>query len=383
MSSQPKVSVIIPVYNMEKYLRECLDSVVNQTLKDIEIICVDDGSTDGSLAILEENRKRDARITVISQENRGLSAARNAGMLHATGEYLYFIDSDDWLDTDALEKLYPLAAEDNLDALLFGIKEFYSSAELHQAFPFFEFWYDKKKLSGFYSGIEYIKEAKDQREYLANVYRALWKRALFRDNQIRFKRGIIHEDNLFTFQALMTADKVRIIPDKFYHRRVREHSTMTAPKSAKNVIGYFSCAEGVLEYLSSGPFSHDREHEIQREYVRMINAARHDYAVIPPEEQARVVFPREVENELFRQTVVSGHELAAAGDELKRTRKELAAAGDELKRTREELKRSRKNEDALRRNLGDVHNSVSFRIGRAITWLPRNIRGAVRSFGKR
>ena len=101
----PKVSVIIPVYNVEKYLRECLDSVVNQTIKDIEIICVNDGSTDGSLDILNEYCSNDDRFVIINQENQGLSVARNNGLNSASGDYIAFIDSDDYLlNNDYLEK---------------------------------------------------------------------------------------------------------------------------------------------------------------------------------------------------------------------------------------------------------------------------------------
>ena len=105
----PKVSVIIPVYNVEQYLRECLDSVVNQTLKDIEIICVNDGSTDNSLVILEEYAAKDERIKIVNKENGGLSSARNCAIPLARGEYIGFVDSDDWIDLDFYEKLYNTA----------------------------------------------------------------------------------------------------------------------------------------------------------------------------------------------------------------------------------------------------------------------------------
>lgn len=106
MEQSPKVSVIIPVYNAEKYLRECLDSVVNQTLKEIEIICVDDGSTDGSLTILREYRKKDKRVKVLTQANEGVSAARNRGLLSACGEFVAFLDSDDYIEISAYEISY-------------------------------------------------------------------------------------------------------------------------------------------------------------------------------------------------------------------------------------------------------------------------------------
>ena len=98
MEQAPKVSIIVPVYNVEPYLRQCMDSLVNQTYQNIEIICVDDGSTDASGAILEEYAAEDCRIRLVHQSNSGLSAARNAGFLLATGSYIMYVDSDDWID---------------------------------------------------------------------------------------------------------------------------------------------------------------------------------------------------------------------------------------------------------------------------------------------
>lgn len=101
-----KVTIIIPVYNVEKYLEKCLNSVICQTLKDIEIICVNDGSTDNSQQILKEYAQKDERIKIVDKKNGGLSSARNAGLDAATGEYCYFLDSDDWIELNTLEKLY-------------------------------------------------------------------------------------------------------------------------------------------------------------------------------------------------------------------------------------------------------------------------------------
>ena len=115
----PKVSVIIPVYNVEQYLHECLDSVINQTLKEIEIICVDDGSTDSSLEILKEYAAKDNRITVIAQENLHAGVARNAGLTVAKGEYVHFLDSDDWVDLDTYEKLYNIIKKQNVNLIKF------------------------------------------------------------------------------------------------------------------------------------------------------------------------------------------------------------------------------------------------------------------------
>ena len=125
-----KVSVIIPVYNVEKYLRECLESVINQTLKDIEIICINDGSTDKSYEILKEYAKLDHRIRILNQSNMGQSAARNRGLEIAKGKYVYFMDSDDWLEKDALKCLTDISESKNLQILYFDGKTFLESDEL-------------------------------------------------------------------------------------------------------------------------------------------------------------------------------------------------------------------------------------------------------------
>ena len=119
-----KVSVIIPVYNVEKYLEECLDSVVNQTLKEIEIICINDGSIDNSVKILEKYRDKYSNIKVINQKNLGVGRARNVGVKLAKGEYIFFLDSDDYIEVDALEKCYIEAKQHRLDVVLIDSKSY-------------------------------------------------------------------------------------------------------------------------------------------------------------------------------------------------------------------------------------------------------------------
>ena len=125
----PEVSVIIPIYNTAAYLRKALDSICGQTLKELEIILIDDGSTDGSRGIIEEYAKRDARIRWYAQPNQGLSVARNRGLLHATGKYIYFMDSDDILDTQALRHCHDLCEKRELDFIFFDAKPLTESAD--------------------------------------------------------------------------------------------------------------------------------------------------------------------------------------------------------------------------------------------------------------
>ncbi|AWI33745.1 glycosyltransferase family 2 protein [Helicobacter apodemus] len=115
-----KVAIIIPVYNVEQYLRQCLDSLLSQTLKSLQILCVNDGSTDKSLNILEEYANKDKRIQILNKENGGQGSARNLGIAYVNAECVYFVDSDDWLEIDALEKFYTLLQKSNADIVLSG-----------------------------------------------------------------------------------------------------------------------------------------------------------------------------------------------------------------------------------------------------------------------
>lgn len=125
-----KVSIIVPVYNTEAYLERCLKSLVNQTLKDIEIICIDDGSKDNSVAILKKYSQLDKRIKIIEQENLGVSVARNNGLKLATGEYIGFVDSNDWIDLDFYEKLYNAAKKYDADISACGIKRLHINGNI-------------------------------------------------------------------------------------------------------------------------------------------------------------------------------------------------------------------------------------------------------------
>ena len=125
----PQISVVLPVYNVEEYLRQCLDSLANQTFEDFEVICVNDGSGDSSLSILEEYASEDERFKIISQENKGLSGARNTGMDYIKGKYTIFVDSDDWLELNALEKLYNKITALDSDILMYKFRFFNQDSE--------------------------------------------------------------------------------------------------------------------------------------------------------------------------------------------------------------------------------------------------------------
>ena len=217
-----RFSVIIPVFNVESYLRDCLDSVLNQTCADWEAICVNDGSTDNSAEILTEYALKDGRINIITQSNGGLSAARNAGMRAAKGNYILFLDSDDWLEENTLQTL----AEnlDGEDMLCFSGRRFFEETEefrpadqlMSQAYP---------------TGMAYYNDnALQSRDFaFVCVVLRVYKRSFLIDNNLWFKEGIFHEDNLFTPLACFYSGKVKVINECLYDYRVRSNSITTTP----------------------------------------------------------------------------------------------------------------------------------------------------------
>lgn len=212
-----KFSIIIPVYNVEAYLHQCLDSVLCQDFSDWEVVCVNDGSTDGSAAILEDYVAKDARFRLVTQPNGGLSAARNAGLDAAQGEYILFLDSDDWLVENALKVLSTnLSGE---DMLCFSGRRFFEKT--HGFNPS-----DLLKNGDYQSGMDYYNEnALLPRDFafVCVVLRA-YRRTFLMDNGLRFKEGILHEDNLFTPLACYYAKEVRVLNVCLYNYRVRDNS---------------------------------------------------------------------------------------------------------------------------------------------------------------
>lgn len=229
-----KVSIIVPVYNVEAYLPSTLDSLINQTLRDIEIICVNDGSTDNSILILNEYAKRESRITVIEQENRGLSGARNRGLSMAKGEYIYFMDSDDYLDVNAMEECFLIAKPSDVDIVMFdaicfedsnyhGVyKPEYSRKESLAAVA--------KKNS---SNIEIISRLLEDNLFIPSVCLNFIRRALLVENRLIFFANIIHEDELFTPKLYSLAKKITYVDKPYFHRRLRNSSIMSATHAKK------------------------------------------------------------------------------------------------------------------------------------------------------
>lgn len=233
----PKVSVIIPVYNTEKYVERCLDSVCNQTLKDIEIICINDCSADNSFGILQEYAQKDSRIKLIDlKENKGAGFARNAGIDCAAGEYLAFVDSDDFLDLDFYEKLYAKAKECDADIVKGNRKVFELSGKV-----------TIENLQ------EIIHKNADNKFYFSYQWTtAIYKRNIIKDNNIKLPEGTnCTEDVAFLIQILIKAKKVLFIDDAFYYYVRREISLNSSPMNIEKAKARLKSIEVILDVLNS------------------------------------------------------------------------------------------------------------------------------------
>lgn len=209
-----KVSVIVPVYNVSEYLVKCLESLVNQTLKDIEIICINDGSTDNSYDILVSYAEKYPQIKILNQENKGLSAARNNGMKLAQGEFIGFVDSDDWVGLDFIEKLYLAAKECDADIAAGGIMKVKgNNQKINIAFA------EQKLITDIQDKLEICKIPK-----YCYVWNKIYKRLKLEENAIEFFEGANFEDVRFTIRALYYMEKFVTVPDVYYFYLKRKGS---------------------------------------------------------------------------------------------------------------------------------------------------------------
>lgn len=265
---RPDVSVIIPVHNTEAYLRDCLDSVLRQSGVDIEIICADDGSTDASGTLLARIAASEPRVRVLALSHAGQSQARNAALGIARGRYLCFVDSDDFWRFDGLAELVGHADAEHLDLLAFDAESIrdpgVGDRRWQRMATFYQRPGDYRETS---SGPGLLARMNARRHYRASACLYLVRRSVIEANDIRFRPGISHEDNLFTFRVMLAAGRAAHLPARLYGRRLRPHSIMGTASRAVAARGYFVCAVEMLRLV------HGRRFE--PEVARQIGAVIH------------------------------------------------------------------------------------------------------------
>jgi len=235
-----KYSFIIPVYNVEQYLRDCLNSVLVQTYPDYEVICVNDGSTDGSMAILEEYQQKYHQIIIISQPNKGLSGARNAGIRASKGDYIFFLDSDDWIEPDTLKVLAEMQRGEDL--ICFNGRRFFENGIIEEPDSAIE----ETQLTGWEYYNKYALVSR-KFHFVCTVLR-LYRREYLLENKLFFEEGIYHEDNLFTPLACYYAQTVKVIPYCLYIYRIRKGS-ITQTLNVQRLFDMITVANKLSEFF--------------------------------------------------------------------------------------------------------------------------------------
>ena len=264
---KPKISVIIPIYNNGKFLKDCVDSVINQSLVQLEIICVNDGSTDNTAEILSEYTQKDFRIKVITQTNHGQSYSRNKALKLAIGDYVLFVDSDDMIAIETCEKLYDRAYRDNLDMLGFTGYNFIDNP-------------NNKIENKYYSYDDFIPHLngkkvfmyKDVKPYLYKLILSscltCYRLEFIKKHQLTFPLNLHFEDNLFYVKALTKAQRIGIDPAQYYKRRI--HPDSITQNWSKYFGDYIIISDLVLTYLKDYKVDTDIFDDYKKRYISKI-----------------------------------------------------------------------------------------------------------------
>lgn len=350
----PFVSVIIPVFNVCNYVAECIESITNQTLKNIEIICIDDGSTDNSLDIVRKYASIDSRIAIYSENNCGLSIARNLGIDVAKGKYTYFIDSDDLIDKNALFELFEKCENEKLDLVFFGGEVFADDTRFDKiVYKNKQNYIKKGKYNKIYSGIDIFKLMLSNGDYAPSSCMIFAETKFYKKNNIKFIDTILHEDEAFTFEACLLAKRVCCINKLYYKRRYRYGSTMTVKKTFENVYGYFKCYLFMIDFIMLNNIEFCKC--IISHINNIINNAIFIYSNIDNSEKNNYI-------------VLDRHEYINFYFNIIRYYDTINIKNCEIEKFKIEL--------------SDIKKSFSFKIGRIITYLPRILRNNIRNMLK-
>lgn len=277
MSACPLVSIIMPVYNTEMYVEEAIKSVLQQTFQHFELLIIDDGSTDHSRDVLKKWSNQDERISLFSQRNMGLSATRNNGLSYANGKYIYFMDSDDKLPIDTIERALQCCENHELDFVFFDAHVFAEEPEV-----------DLNKLGNYrreksvayevLSGSEALDQQLENNEFFSSVCLTLISKEFIDRNGLMFETGLLHEDELFSMLMYLTARRVMYLPESLFLRRVRRNSIMTSRLKIYNIECYFTIAQKLLEFVQ---LHKEKKYLVDRYLKRMINAAVYKAYILP------------------------------------------------------------------------------------------------------
>ncbi|MBQ8536050.1 MAG: glycosyltransferase [Clostridia bacterium] len=285
--SKCTISVIIPVYNGEEYLAECLDSVLNQTYKNLQILCINDGSTDNSLNILNDYATKDSRFEVITKANGGLSHTRNTGIAAAKGKYILFLDCDDMLIPEALSLLVEQAERQQLDVIYFDgdVLCSPSEADSEEIQRYKQLYYCKTSVSGVLQGPLMFRTLFEAQSYRASACLQMLRKDYLQANRLNFREGIFYEDNIFTLKSMLMAERTGYHHRRLYMRRIHEGSIVTSRKDYRHLRSYVIAANEIRNFAFANSFSSEVAAGIAAQ-VRSLQAhADQVYAALSIEER--------------------------------------------------------------------------------------------------
>lgn len=372
-----KVSIIIPVYNVEKYLAECMESVVGQTLADIEIICVNDGSLDGSLKLLKEYERRDHRIVLINQENRGYGSAVNCGMAHASGEYVGIVEPDDYIAPGMYEELYKTAKEYDLDFVKADFYRFRTEKDGEKEFTYNHLSPDPED----YHKVFNPGRQPEALRFIMNTWSGIYRQDFLGKYGIRHHEtpGASFQDNGFWIQTFVYGERAMLV-DKPYYRNRRDN-----PDSSVNSREKVYCINIEYDYirglLIKNPVVWERfkymywfkkYHNYMGTLWRIGEEYRREYVLRFSEELKRGMALGEIKRDVFSDSAWSHIESMMEDAERYYVCRVYAKSVDErlFERINElELKNLK-----LKNEIAKVRGSKSFRLGRMILCVPGNLR---------
>lgn len=266
-----KVSVVMPVYNVKKYLGECLDSLMEQSFADCEFICIDDGSVDDSHTIVEKYRDKDRRFKLIRQENKGPAETRNVGIRNARGKYIAFLDADDFFTNNGvLDKLYRKAEEDNLEIVSFETELFYEGSIKEKDNKDF-YYYKNYTYDGIREGRNFFVEMMENHEYCDSACLLFIKREWLLEQGIMFYPGILYEDALFCIRCFLRSERMAHLSERLYTYRIREKSIMTTAVRWVNVRSRIILYREILYLMIAMEKHGERLRKAMADYLSLIS----------------------------------------------------------------------------------------------------------------
>ncbi len=290
-----KVSIIVPVYNVEKYLNKCINSIINQTYKNIEIIIINDGSTDNSEKIIKEYLKKEDRIIYIRKKNGGLSSARNAGIEVANGEYICFVDSDDWIGPNYIKDNIEAIENNNSDMSICNIVYIYDDGTIKKRTP-------KIKQSECISAREAIKEELLGKKYKCHAVNKICKLSIYKKNNIRFTENRIYEDVFTMYQVILKCKKISLVNSNTYFYLQNRSGSILAESFNEKRYDIFEAMNNII--LNEQIKKYKLEKELQSFYILNIVSL---YNYVYPLSKEKIA---EIQNKiktLFNKTITKGY----------------------------------------------------------------------------